>query len=173
VALALPGAGRAERAKRARADDILDLLGLGDHGELFVSELSTGMRRIVELACLIAGEAAVLCLDEPTAGVAQREAEAFGPLLLRVRDELDASMLVIEHDMPLVMAISDRIYCLEAGRVISSGPPAQVRDDPLVVASYLGTEPVAAAPAAGTAAGAPGGATADGGPPPTPEMTAP
>ena len=143
VALGLPGAGRAERAKRARADEILDLLGLGAYGERFVSELSTGMRRIVELACLIAGDAAVLCLDEPTAGVAQREAEAFGPLLLRVRQELDASMLVIEHDMPLVMSISDRIYCLEAGRVISSGAPGQVRDDPLVVASYLGTAPPA------------------------------
>ncbi len=170
VALALPGAGRAERAKRARADEILDLLGLGAYGERFVSELSTGMRRIVELACLIAGDASVLCLDEPTAGVAQREAEAFGPLLLRVREELDASMLVIEHDMPLVMSISDRIYCLEAGRVISSGSPAEVRADPLVVASYLGTA-VAAAPSGGRR-GPSTGATAPGSDP-APEMTAP
>ena len=80
----------------------------------------------------------MLCLDEPTA-IAQREAEAFGPLLLRVREELDASMLVIEHDMPLVMSISDRIYCLEAGRVIAEGGPTR-RNDPLVVASYLGTD---------------------------------
>ncbi len=87
----------------------------------------------------------MLCLDEPTAGIAQREAEVFGPLLLRIREELDASMLVIEHDMPLVMAISDRIYCLEAGAVIASGPPAAVRDDPLVIASYLGTDPAAIA----------------------------
>jgi ABC-type branched-subunit amino acid transport system ATPase component len=101
------------------------------------------MRRIVELACLLATGARMLCLDEPTAGVAQREAEAFGPLLLRVRRELDASMLVIEHDMPLVMAISDRITCLEAGRVISSGRPEEVRRDPLVVASYLGTDATA------------------------------
>lgn len=141
VALGLPGAGRAERAKRAHADEILGFLGLGDYGERFVSELSTGMRRIVELACLLATGGRVLCLDEPTAGVAQREAEAFGPLLLRVRDELEASMLVIEHDMPLVMAISDRLYCLEAGRVISAGTPDEVRDDPLVVASYLGADP--------------------------------
>ena len=82
----------------------------------------------------------MLCLDEPTAGIAQREAEAFAPLLLQVQRELDASMLVIEHDMPLVMSISDRIYCLEAGSVISSGRPDEVRNDPLVVASYLGTD---------------------------------
>lgn len=145
VALGLPAARRAERAKRAHADEILDFLGMGAYGERFVSELSTGMRRIVELACLVATDAAVLCLDEPTAGIAQREAEAFGPLLLRVRQELDASMLVIEHDMPLVMSISDRIYCLEAGRVISSGRPEDVRADPRVVASYLGTDPVAPA----------------------------
>ena len=139
VSLALPRARRVEAAKRARADEILDFLGLGDYGERFVSELSTGMRRIVELACLIAVDAKVLCLDEPTAGIAQRETEAFGPLLLRIRQELDASMLVIAHDMPLVMSISDRVYCLEAGRVIASGVPDAVRKDPAVVASYLGT----------------------------------
>jgi ABC-type branched-subunit amino acid transport system permease subunit/ABC-type branched-subunit amino acid transport system ATPase component len=153
VALALPRARRRERAKRAQADDILGFLGLGNYGERFVSELSTGMRRIVELACLLATDARVLCLDEPTAGIAQREAEAFGPLLLAIRAELDASMLVIEHDMPLVMSISDRIYCLEAGRVISSGPPEVVRHDPLVVASYLGTDERAIA-RSGSATGA-------------------
>ena len=91
-------------------------------------------------ARLLALDARVLCLDEPTAGVAQRETEAFGPLLLRIRDELDASLLVIEHDMPLIMSISDRVYCLEAGRVIAEGTPSAVRDDPAVVASYLGTD---------------------------------
>jgi ABC-type branched-subunit amino acid transport system ATPase component/ABC-type branched-subunit amino acid transport system permease subunit len=140
VALGLPGARRAERAKRAHADEVLDFLGLGPYGERFVSELSTGMRRIVELACLIATDARVLCLDEPTAGIAQREAEAFAPLLLRVREELGASMLVIEHDMPLVMSISDRIACLEAGALIAVGPPEAVRNDLRVVASYLGTD---------------------------------
>ncbi len=140
VALGLPGARRAERAKRAHADEVLDFLGLGAHGERFVSELSTGMRRIVELACLVATGARMLCLDEPTAGIAQREAEAFGPLLARVREELGASMLVIEHDMPLVMAISDRVVCLEAGAVIAAGAPDAVRHDPRVVASYLGTD---------------------------------
>ena len=84
--------------------------------------------------------ARVLLLDEPTAGLAQRETEAFGPLIRRVRDELDAAVLLIEHDMALVMEVSDRVYCLEAGSVIAEGPPEQVRHDPLVVASYLGTD---------------------------------
>jgi ABC-type branched-subunit amino acid transport system ATPase component len=82
----------------------------------------------------------VICLDEPTAGVAQREAEAFGPLIKRVQQELDATLVVVEHDMPLILSISDRIYCLEAGAVIASGPPHEVRNDPRVIASYLGTD---------------------------------
>lgn len=149
VVLALPSAGRAERAKRAHAEEILAFLGLGPYGDRFVRELSTGMRRIVEFACLMASDAKLLCLDEPTAGVAQREAEAFGPLLVQVRKELHASMLVIEHDMPLVMALSDRIYCLAAGSVISAGTPQEVRNNPLVIASYLGTD-VAAIERSGT-----------------------
>ena len=80
-----------------------------------------GTRRITELACLLALEAKVLCLDEPTAGVAQRETEAFGPLLRRIREELDASVLIVEHDMPLIMSISDRVYCIESGQVIAVG----------------------------------------------------
>jgi ABC-type branched-subunit amino acid transport system ATPase component/ABC-type branched-subunit amino acid transport system permease subunit len=140
VALGLPRARRAERAKRSQAGEICDFLGLGGYADRFVSELSTGTRRIVELACLMAVDAKVLCLDEPTAGVAQRESEAFGPLLLRLREELDASMLLVEHDMPLVMSVSDRITCLEAGRVIAEGTPAEIRDDPMVIASYLGTD---------------------------------
>ena len=82
----------------------------------------------------------VVCLDEPTAGVAQREAEAFGPLIKRIQHELDATLIVVEHDLPLIMSISDRIYCLEAGAVIAHGRPDDVRNDPLVVASYLGTD---------------------------------
>jgi ABC-type branched-subunit amino acid transport system permease subunit/ABC-type branched-subunit amino acid transport system ATPase component len=138
--LGLPAARRAERVKRAQADEILDLVGLGPLSTRFISEVSTGTRRIVELACLVASGARVLCLDEPTAGLAQRETEAYGPLLLRLRDDLQASLLVVEHDMPLVMSLSDRLYCLEAGRVIAEGPPAVVRRDPRVVASYLGTD---------------------------------
>jgi ABC-type branched-subunit amino acid transport system ATPase component len=140
AALYLPRSVRGERAKRAEAGELVDFLGLGRYADSFISELSTGTRRIVELAGLLALDARVLCLDEPTAGVAQRETEAFGPLLLEIRRELGACMLVIEHDMPLIMGISDRVHCLELGRVIASGPPGEVRRDPAVIASYLGTD---------------------------------
>ncbi len=128
-----------ERVKRAEAAELIDFLGLGRYADRPISELSTGTRRIVELAGLLALDAKVLCLDEPTAGIAQRETEAMGPLLVEIRRQLGASMLVIEHDMPLIMGISDRVYCLEAGKVIASGSPAEVRNDPAVIASYLGT----------------------------------
>ena len=135
----LPPSPSAERRKRAEASELIDFLGLGRYADEFVSNLSTGTRRIVELGTLLAVDARVLLLDEPTGGVAQREAEAFGPLIVRIQRELGAAMLVIEHDMPLIMGISDRVYCLEAGRVIAEGPPAAIRDDPRVIASYLGT----------------------------------
>ena len=73
-------------------------------------------------------------------GLAQRETEAFGPLIKGIQKELDAAVLLIEHDMPLVMSISDRVYCLEAGAIISQGLPDLVRNDPRVIASYLGTD---------------------------------
>jgi ABC-type transporter Mla maintaining outer membrane lipid asymmetry ATPase subunit MlaF len=72
--------------------------------------------------------------------LAQRETEAFGPLIVTVQRQLDASVLLIEHDMPLIMGISDRVYCLEAGGVIAEGAPGAVRDNPRVIASYLGTD---------------------------------
>ena len=132
--------GRAERAQRAEADELIAFLGLGRYANSFISDLSTGTRRIVELAGLLAVDAKLLCLDEPTAGVAQRETEAFGPLIQEIRRELGASMLIIEHDMPLIMSISDRVYCLESGTIIAEGDPDTVRNDPSVVASYLGTD---------------------------------
>lgn len=138
--LAVPPSPGHERTKRREADEIIDYLGLGRYAEQFVGALSTGTRRIVELGSLLAVDARVLLLDEPTGGVAQRETEAFGPLIKRIQRELEASVVVIEHDMPLVLSISDRVYCLESGQVIAEGTPDEVRNDPQVIASYLGTD---------------------------------
>jgi len=148
--LFLPRSTRVERGRAADAAELIDFLGLGRYADRFVAELSTGTRRIVELAALLAAAPSVICLDEPTAGVAQREAEAFGPLITRVRSELDATLVIVEHDLPLILAISDRVYCLEAGAVIAVGTPTEIRSDPLVIASYLGTDERAIGRSAGT-----------------------
>ena len=108
--------GRARR--RARVDELLEQLGLTDDADRFVHELSTGMRRIVELACVLAHEPRVLLLDEPSSGLAQRETEALAPLLLDVRARLGASVLLVEHDLALVDAVADRTVTLELGRVV-------------------------------------------------------
>jgi ABC-type branched-subunit amino acid transport system ATPase component/ABC-type branched-subunit amino acid transport system permease subunit len=140
TALALPRMTRRSREDRSEVADLVELLGLVHYCDHHIGDLSTGTRRVVELAGLLALNAKVLCLDEPTAGLAQRETEAFGPLIVNVKEQLGASVLLIEHDMPLIMRISDRVYCLEAGKVIAEGTPSDVRENPRVIASYLGTD---------------------------------
>ncbi|MGH9029683.1 MAG: ATP-binding cassette domain-containing protein, partial [Acidimicrobiales bacterium] len=135
-----PKSTKLERRRRQEADELVGFLGLGRYADRHVAELSTGTRRIVELAGLLAAAPSGICLDEPTAGVAQRETEAFGPLIKRVQAELDATLVIVEHDLPLILAISDRVYCLEAGNVIAEGSPEEVRANPRVIASYLGTD---------------------------------
>jgi branched-chain amino acid transport system ATP-binding protein len=137
-AFQLPQARRAERRARVRADALIELLGLGAHRDKFVRELSTGLRRVLDLACVLAAEPRVLLLDEPSAGIAQAEAESLAPLLQRVRFETGCSLLVIEHDMALISRIADQLVALEQGAVISVGTPEAVLDDERVIESYLG-----------------------------------
>jgi ABC-type branched-subunit amino acid transport system ATPase component len=138
--LALPPSWRAERRHRQRAAEILELFGLGAYKGRLVSELSTGMRRITELACVVAVGADVILLDEPTAGIAQAEIEQFVPVIDNVRTYLDATIVIIEHDIPLLMSLTDRLYVLAAGGVIAEGPPEVVRTDQSVIDAYLGTD---------------------------------
>lgn len=138
--LGVPPSLELESRRKAEAAEFISFLGLGRYEDALISELSTGTRRIVELASLLAQDARLLLLDEPTAGVAQKEAEAFGPLIRRIQQELDATVLIIEHDMPLIMSISDRVYAMSAGRQIAEGTPEHVRKNPAVVAAYLGTD---------------------------------
>jgi ABC-type branched-subunit amino acid transport system ATPase component len=139
AALHLPIVKRSERRVRERVDELIEMVGLGAFRDKFIHELSTGSRRIVDLACMLAHEPTVLLLDEPSSGIAQREAEALGPLLKRVRDALGATLLVIEHDLPLLTSIADRIIALDLGEIIAEGNPADVVRHPAVIASYLGT----------------------------------
>ena len=106
--------------------DLLEVMGLGGYRDAFVSELSTGTRRLVELAMAIGHDADVLLLDEPSSGVAQREVEALVPLLQQICTDTGCAMVIVEHDIPLVSAMSDRLVAFEAGRVVVTGPPADV-----------------------------------------------
>jgi ABC-type branched-subunit amino acid transport system ATPase component/MFS family permease len=141
--LHLPSVSDSEEKVHARVDELIDLLGLSAYRDKFVRELSTGTRRVVDLACVLAQGPSVLLLDEPSSGIAQREAEALAPMLRRVRDELGASLLVVEHDLPLLSSISDRMIALDLGRMVAEGTPPEVVEHPAVVASYLGTEEAA------------------------------
>jgi ABC-type branched-subunit amino acid transport system ATPase component/ABC-type branched-subunit amino acid transport system permease subunit len=127
-----------ERAKDALVDDLLDFMGLGAYRSSQIQQLSTGTRRITEIACLVALRPTLLLLDEPSSGVAQKETEALGVLLSELRRELKLTMVIIEHDIPMVMSLSDRIVAMADGEVIAYGTPAEVRNSPAVVEAYLG-----------------------------------
>jgi ABC-type branched-subunit amino acid transport system ATPase component len=138
AALRLPASVLSEAEVFERVERILALLRLGIFRDRFASELSTGSRRLVEFGCLLAQEPEVLLLDEPSAGLARAEAEALGPVLKGIRDATGAALVLVEHDVPLLRATCDRLIALDAGRIIATGPPDDVLDDPTVVRAYLG-----------------------------------
>jgi branched-chain amino acid transport system ATP-binding protein len=138
--LALPAIQHSEEDVAYAVDDLVELMGLGAFRDKFIGELSTGSRRIVDLAMAIGHDPDVLLLDEPSSGIAQRETEALLPLLRRIQEETGCAMLVIEHDMPLITSVSDRMLALDLGEIIAAGTPREVINDPMVVASYLGGE---------------------------------
>jgi len=145
--LRLPGHRRDEREARARVEEVLELVDLTPWRGSRPTELSYGTLRFLELACVLSLKPRVVLLDEPASGIAQREVEALGPLLQRVRDEWGLSVLLIEHDMPLLLSVSDWVYALDFGRVIAEGAPDDVVEKDAVLESYLGRtrrEPAAA-----------------------------
>jgi branched-chain amino acid transport system ATP-binding protein len=139
AAIGHPDVLASEEQVTARVEELIDLMGLDAFRDKFVSELSTGSRRIVDVACALAHDPTVLILDEPSSGIAQRETEALGPLLLRVKESSGCSLLVIEHDIPLITSISDEILALDLGQVVAQDTPQRIVVHPGVVASYLGT----------------------------------
>lgn len=143
AALGAPQSRRSERRVRVRAERLIELFELGALRDKFVKELSTGLRRIVDLACVLASEPRVLLLDEPSSGIAQAEAEGLGPLLRRVKFETGCSMVIVEHDMPLISAVSDELVALDQGALVIRGTPEQVLNDDRVIESYLGASEAA------------------------------
>ena len=133
------GSVAAEEEVDERARAVVKRLGLDDYANKMCAELSYGTLRLTELATVLAMEPELVLLDEPSSGIAQRETEALGPLLLELREELGATFLVIEHDMPLVMGISDHIVALAAGQVLAEGTPEEIQNHAGVVEAYLGT----------------------------------
>ena len=133
-----PAVRLAERKVAEEVDRLIELMHLQAFADKFVGELSTGTRRIVDLSCVLAHDPSVILFDEPSSGIAQRETEALGEVLVDIRDKTGAAMLVIEHDMPLITSISDELIALELGSVLVRGTPNEVVNHPAVVEGYLG-----------------------------------
>ena len=136
--LRLPGWRRDEKEARDRVEQILDQVNLRPWAKAKPTELSYGTTRFLELACVLSLRPKVLLLDEPASGIQQKEVEALGPMLKRIRDENDCSILLIEHDMGLLLKTSERIYALDLGKVIAEGTPDEVTSNDRVLESYLG-----------------------------------
>ena len=141
--LRLPAQVRTEAAVRRRVNELLDMFGLTRYADSLVSELSTGSRRLVDLAAVVALQPSVILLDEPSSGVAQREVESMVGLLHSVRDRLDATLLVVEHDISFIAELADRLVAMDRGGVLVSGTPRQVLESPLVGEAFLGSDPLA------------------------------
>ena len=136
----LPSYRRAEAAAVERARYWLDRVGLVEVADWQAGNLPYGAQRRLEIARAMCTEPRLLCLDEPAAGLNPRESAQLSALLTFIRDEHKIGVLLIEHDMSVVMSISDHVVVLDYGRKISEGPPEQVRHDPAVIRAYLGEE---------------------------------
>lgn len=136
----LPFALREERESRKTSGEILEYIGLSHHRDDLASNLPIGDQRVLEIGRALATEPKLLLLDEPAAGLNMRETRDLGELIRRIRTEKGITIILVEHDMDLVMRISDAITVLNFGSVIARGTPLEIQKDPLVIAAYLGDE---------------------------------
>jgi ABC-type branched-subunit amino acid transport system ATPase component len=139
-ALYLPFSSYAERASSERARAILHVLDLDRYTKTLAGDLPAGIQRRVEIARALAARPHLLLLDEPAAGLDAHETERLGELLHAVREKFHISMLLVDHDMSLVLPVSDYVYVLDFGKVLAKGRPSLIRHDPKVIAAYLGEE---------------------------------
>ena len=147
--LRLPSSRAEERRVRDEARALLDAFGLGPHANEAACDLPYGLQRRLEIARALATGPRLLALDEPAAGMNPTEIQQMMEFILWVRERFALPILLIEHQMALVMGICERIVVLDAGRTIAAGTPAEIRQDPAVLAAYLGTDDAHVAPAAG------------------------
>ena len=145
VEIAALGVGAGARAARSRADELLDLLGLAASAEAPAGTLAHGDERRLGVARALATEPAFVLLDEPAAGLPESEVPEFAAVVLSVRDEHDAGVLLIDHNMALVMEVCDRIHVLDQGRTLAEGSPTEIRGNLDVTSAYLGESAVAEA----------------------------
>jgi ABC-type branched-subunit amino acid transport system ATPase component len=138
-AFRLPSVVKEEAELLQRAEALVELLGMQAFSEKYASEMSYGTLRLLELGCMLALEPRFLLLDEPASGISQKETEALAPLLRNIKQQTGATILLIEHDMPLIMSLTDWIYVLDAGQNLAEGTPAEIQANSEVIEAYLGT----------------------------------
>jgi branched-chain amino acid transport system ATP-binding protein len=136
--LHLPAWRRDEMKARDLVEKVLDVVNLRPWKDAKPTELSYGTTRFLELAAVLSLRPRVLLLDEPASGIQQKEVEALGPMLRRIRDEAGTPILLIEHDMGLLLNTSDRVYALDFGQLIAEATPDEIVNDDRVLESYLG-----------------------------------